>query len=130
MAKNKSYSSLFLLLALFFLLLIQCAHGSSWNKFCSVYCTSQNCISNASNACTANNCRTPWSWNTTTNKCELYNSSGWLLQDTSSDISGGNLLCSVLNTGTCPGPGGQWSYSFIGNQTGNQPISFNDTSGI
>ena len=102
----------------------------TWNKFCSVLCSNQQCNSTAFGSCTGS-CASPWTWNSTTNVCDLLPASGWGFVDASAD-AGGGLSPSSGSTSTC-GPqsgGSQWSYSYTGNQTGNDVVTYTDTSGV
>lgn len=104
---------------------------NSWNKFCSVVCATQSCSSTTYAACSGQ-CGSPWSWNGTSNACELFATSGWSLVDVSGDIGGG-ITYNVTSTATCGplGGGSQWQYSYIGNLTGTSSvIRFSDPNGV
>lgn len=100
----------------------------TWNKFCSVICSSQQCNSEAFGDCTQ--CASPWTWNPTTSVCEILPASGWGLVDFSPN-EGGGLVTAASSTATC-GPqtgGSQWTYTYIGNLTGTGNTTFSDSAG-
>lgn len=103
----------------------------NWNKFCSVVCNSQKCNSMNYADCDPNQCQSPWTWNTTTNICEVLPTSGWALVDTSVDTGAGAITPDVGSTGTC-GPqsgGSNWAYSYTGNMTGSNTVTYSDPNG-
>lgn len=80
-----------------------------------------------SNDCVATKCANGFAWNTTTLNCQP--TTGYGLVDTSDDILGG--ISNNLSTSTTCGPGdGQWTYSYYGNLTGSNIITFSDVNGI
>lgn len=104
--------------------------AQAWNKMCSVVCGNQSCSTAAYAACSGQ-CSSPWTWNSTTNACELLATSGWGVVDVSSDI-GGQITPSSSATATC-GPqtgGSDWGYTFYGNMSGPAVIQFQDTVGV
>lgn len=121
-------ANFFLTFPFIFIFLNLLESSNAWNKFCSVYCSGQNCLSNATNNCSV--CISPWTYNSSTKLCTIYNSSGYVLGDTSDDITDGTISTTDASfTGSCPSNSSSWSYSFFGNQTGNSPITFS-ASGI
>ncbi len=104
----------------------------TWNKFCSVICANQQC--NTANYADCKACILPWTWNTTTNVCQLLPTTGWAVVDISTDV-GGSISPDFTTTGTC-GPctsgcsgGSQWGYSYNGNLTGSATITYTDSNG-
>ena len=71
---------------------------TAWDKFCSVICANKQCTSTGYGACTQ--CMLPWTWNATITACELLPSTGWVIVDTSTDISG-SITSDLTTTATC-----------------------------
>lgn len=84
----------------------------------------QQCSAWSSNTCSQ--CIAPFTKNTGTGLCEVTAASGWVLVDTSSDISGA-ITPNVTGTTTCGSS--PWRYRYFGNLTGTDKIIFVDSTG-